>query len=360
MRRHGQIASELQHILDKATAEGAPHAALLHVQCGAAVWALASGVADIHSGRIAQATDRFRAGSILKPAIAAVVLQLVEEGKLSLDDPIPQRLPDRYTSGFTDADAITVRMLLNHRSGIGEWTEAENLQTLVLSDFRKVWRPEEYIALSVARGAKFRPGAAYAYNNTEYVLLGLIIEEVTGSSWRHNVVERIFKPVGIPANALPVPGASPDPGGHMHGYLRAGQREIDVTGIDPSMADAAGGHAFAPTTEELARFMGALLEGRYFKRAETLARMMHFEPTQHDTVAGGHRAGYGLGLGKYEFPEEPACIGHTGGTAGYSAFVIRIPELGITIAGAGGTDASEAITTFGAEARQLIVREARR
>lgn len=359
LQRPAEIARKLQHILDQATAQGLP-AALLHVQCGREVWTLASGVADVQSGRMAQPTDRFRAGSILKPAIAAVVLQLVEEGKLSLDEPITRRLPDQYTSGFRDAEAITVRMLLNHRSGIGEWTETENLEALVLSDLRKVWTPDEYIALSIARGPKFRPDAAYAYNNTEYVLLGLIIEKVTGTSWRDNVIERILTPIGVPAAALPQPGAPPDLSGHLHGYMTVDGRKLDVTGIDPSMADAAGGHAFAPTTEELARFMNSLLDGRFFKQEQTLAEMMNFKPTQNDPTAVGSRRAYGLGLGKYDLAEGAIGVGHTGSTAGYSSFVVRVPELGVTMSAAGSTDGYKEIMTFGAQACRLIIQEARR
>jgi D-alanyl-D-alanine carboxypeptidase len=351
--RHGQVARELQRALDKATAGASPHAALLRVQCGRQVWTLASGVADVNSGRAARPDDRFRAGSIVKPAIAAVVLQLVEEGKLSLDDPITRRLPERYTSGFKDADAITVRMLLNHRSGIGEWTEAEDLEARVLADFRKVWSADEYIAMSVARGPKFRPGEDYAYNNTEYVLLGLIIENLTGKSWRDSVLERILAPVRISPMALPPPGATPDLRGHVHGYVTAQGRELDATGVDPSMAGAAGGHAFAPTTEELVRFLDALLAGRYFKRSDTLAQMQDFLPAG-DATAAGPRRGYGLGLGQYVFPDGTTAIGHTGGTAGYSSFVLRLPRAGVTMAGAISVENGQAAAALVDEARKIL------
>jgi D-alanyl-D-alanine carboxypeptidase len=354
-----ELLPKLQHILDQAPAQGL-HAALLHVQCGRSAWSLASGVADLQTGRIAQPTDRFRAGSILKPAIAAVVLQLAEEGKLSLDEPITRRLSSQHTSGFRDAEMITVRMLLNHRSGIGEWTETENLETLVLSDLRKVWTPDEYIALSIARGPKFRPDAGYAYNNTEYVLLGLLIEKATGKSWRDAVIERIFAPIGISAAALPQPGASPNLSEHVHGYMVVNDARLDVTGLDSSMADAAGGHAFAPTTAELAHFMDSLLEGRFFKREQTLAQMMEFNPTRSDPVAAGVRIGYGLGLGKYQLAEGAIGIGHTGSTAGYHSFVFRLPELGVTITGAGSVAGEDTIMAFGAQACRLIIEEARR
>ena len=118
------------------------------------------------------------------------------------------------------------------------------------------------------------------------------------------------------------------------------------------MAGAAGGHAFAPTTAELSRLLDALLAGRFFKHPETLAMLEDFQPTGDPPP---RPIGYGMGLGKYPWYDGLAAYGHTGDTAGYLAFVFRIPELDVTISGAVTSETLEDVLALDMAARKVVV-----
>jgi D-alanyl-D-alanine carboxypeptidase len=127
--------------------------------------------------------DTFRAGSIMKPFVATAVLQLVEEGKFSLDDRLPAVLPPDVVARVPDADLITVRMLLEHTSGVPEYDDRP-FDLMVIANPRRVWKVEEFLDRSAAQPRRFAPGNRYAYSNTDYNLLGLVIEHATGKPWR--------------------------------------------------------------------------------------------------------------------------------------------------------------------------------
>jgi D-alanyl-D-alanine carboxypeptidase len=136
--------------------------------------------------------DTLRAGSIMKPFVATVVLQLVEEGKLALDDRLTAGLPGAVTARVAAADRITVRMLLNHTSGVPEYVD-QPFDRMVIANPRRVWAVEEFLVRSARHARKFPSGSRYAYSNTDYNLLGLVIEHVTGKPWRVEVRERVIE-----------------------------------------------------------------------------------------------------------------------------------------------------------------------
>jgi hypothetical protein len=159
-------------------------------------WTGAAGLGDIETNTPMRPDDKFRAGSIVKPFIAVVILQLVEEGLFSLDDPMTAVLPESVTDKFADSDQITVRMLLNHTSGIPEWiTDAASAE--IIANPAKVWEVEEFLDFAAAQAPYFAPGEGWTYSNTGYNLLGLVIEEATGRSWREEVRERIIETLGL-------------------------------------------------------------------------------------------------------------------------------------------------------------------
>ena len=110
----------------------------------------------------------------------------------------------------------------------------------------------------------FPPGTSYKYCNTEYTLLGLIIERLTGRSWRREVTRRVIGPLGLSHTYLPTPGHRSIAGAHAHGYLELDGKTVDVTRIDPSVAGAAGGGALVTTVDDVSRFLDALLQSRLF------------------------------------------------------------------------------------------------
>ena len=132
--------------------------------------------------------------------------------------------------------------------------------------------------LAAAKKPLFAPGTRYAYSNTEYTLLGLVIEHATGRSWQQEVTDRVIRPLGLGATVLPAAGNRSWMGPYAHGYLEVNGKVLDVSSVDPSMAGAAGGHALVTTGGDLVRFLDALLAGRLFRRPETLRQMLTFAP----------------------------------------------------------------------------------
>jgi D-alanyl-D-alanine carboxypeptidase len=270
--------------------------------------------------------DRFRAGSIMKPFVSVVVLQLVERGRLSLDARLPEVLPADAVDRFPTAPDITVRMLLSHRSGIPEW-DLPAQDEYAARHPAHVWTIAEILDLVAARPPAFAPGTAYSYCNTEYNLLGLIIDRITGRSWRREIIRRVIRPLRLTHTSLPAPGDRSIKGAHAHGYLVLDGRMVDRTRLDPSMAGAAGGSGLVTTVQDLARFWDALLKGRLFRHRGTLKEMLSFGPTPGDVTSG-----YGLGVERYTIPGGIKLIGHLGGAGTYRTFVGRQRPQGVTIA----------------------------
>jgi D-alanyl-D-alanine carboxypeptidase len=324
------LTGQLQEVLDAAVANpetGFPGAILRVSRGELGVWVGTAGLGEIETKTPVRSDDKFRAGSIMKTFVAVVVLQLVEEGSLSLDDRLPDVLPERLHSGFLDSDKITVRMLLNHTSGLPEWLSPAVIGEIV-SNPAKIWDVTEFLNLSAGQSPNFAPGSAYAYSNTDYNVLGAIIESVTDRSWRDEVTERVIEPLNLGNTLLPEPGNVSVPGNHVHGYGGSADAIMDLTAVDPSMAGAAGGGALVTTVSDLARFLDSVLSGELFDNDETLQEMMAFI----DAPGEGGQVGYGFGLQRYVLPGGTEVIGHLGSTAGYTAFVGHLTVEGITVA----------------------------
>ena len=324
------IGPRLQAIMDRAVrarGSGIPGVALYIRLPGHRTWSGAAGKASLHPATPMRAGDRFRAGSIAKTFVAAATLQLVEEGKFGLDDPLTAVLPTSVTARFPGAEAITVRMLLNHTSGLPEWDDAAFDRGVAAHPHRR-WTVGEFLDRAAAMPRTSAPGERFAYNNTDYNLLGLVIEQATGKSWRTVVRTQVLEPLHLKHTSLPRPGAVPAGRDIAHGYQRVGDKLYDFTDIDSSMAGAAGGHALLTSTEDLSRFLRAVLGGRLFHKPETLAAMRTFVTTPNEHG----RVGYGLGLERYVMPGGVEIVGHMGTTGGYRAFMFHLPAQDIDLA----------------------------
>jgi D-alanyl-D-alanine carboxypeptidase len=294
---------------------------------GQPLWAGAAGFADLETRAPLTPDARFRVGSIAKPFVAAVVLQLTEEGVLSLDDPMTAVLPTSVTDRFDAADRTTVRMLLNHTSGIPEWID-DQVHGYIAANPTKVWDVGEFLDLAAAKPRPFEPGTGWAYSNTDYNLLGLIIERATGHPWRQEVTTRILEPLNLTHTSLPEPGDLGIDEPYMHGYGVVDGAIVDQSRVDPSMAGAAGGGALVTTTADLTTFIDALLSGSLFRDPATRDAMTSFV----EITGENGQTGYGLGLERYVLPGGILAIGHSGGTAGYLNFVGVFPDLDLTLA----------------------------
>jgi D-alanyl-D-alanine carboxypeptidase len=323
-----RLARQLQRALDDALRDPSTHApgAILHVQSRRlGAWTGVAGLGRVAPSAPMRPDDGFRAGSIVKPFVAVVVLQLAEGGRLSLDARMPEVLPADVVGRFANAAQITVRMMLGHRAGIADW-DSPALDGQVARDQAKVWKVAELLDLAAAKPPVFAPGTSFSYSNTDYTLLGLVIERITGQTWRHEVARRVLRPLGLTHTHLPAPGQRSIKGAHAHGYVELDGRAVDVN-LDPSFAGAAGGYSLLTTVQDLARFLDALLAGRLFRHRATLTQMLAVGPAQGE----GGLVGYGLGIERRALPGGAELIGHLGGAV-YRSYVGRLHPTGVTIA----------------------------
>jgi D-alanyl-D-alanine carboxypeptidase len=320
--------SDLERTLDDVVARGvAPGASLTVAHPKYRTWSGASGVASLETHQALTPAERFRAGSILKMAVAAAVLQLVEQGELSLDAALTDLVPAALAARFADAHSITVRMLLRHTSGIPEFSTPE-FDAEVMGDPTHVWTFDEFFDRALARPPLFAPGAGWSYSNTNYILLGAILERTTGEPWRTTVRERVLERAGLADSELPEEG-NPRCAGCSRGYHPVEDRIVDVTEIDPSMAGPAGGDALVTTPADLVKLIGALVAGRLFDSPATFELMSDFVDAPIPEEA---QAGYGFGLQHLQ-AGDLELVGHLGGTAGFQGFVLIHPVTGIMASG---------------------------
>jgi D-alanyl-D-alanine carboxypeptidase len=280
-------------------------------------WVGSAGVRKLGETAKPPTNGRFRIGSNTKTFVATVVLQLVGEGKVGLDVPAADYLPQ-----FGLDRRITVRMLLQNTSGIfnhtGDYYDGTAMPGLPstgqewLDNRFHTYQPDELVRFALSKPPLFAPGTDWNYSNTNFVLAALLIEKVTGRSYAEEMRRRILHPLKLRGTV--VPGAWPRiPGPHAHGYYRYQGQTIDVTRQNPSLLFAGGD--MISTTQDLHTFFSALQGGRLLP-GPLLAEMR----TPHPKV------GYGLGL----YVEDAGCgvtvLRHNGSTIGYGALMYSTPD----------------------------------
>jgi D-alanyl-D-alanine carboxypeptidase len=289
----------------------------LRNMCGIVASALPdrSGVGNLRTGQPPQPVQTFRVASQTKAFVATIVLQLVADGRVGLDAPVSRYLPRL----LPDGDQVTVRQLLNHTSGLYD-PQVEVYQTLQdIYDLRfEHWTPRQVMALANDNGLLFPPGTAWSYSNTNYVVAGLLIERVTGTSIARQLERRLIRPLALRHTWFPTSTAALPPP-RLHGYLPLDDQpplaDADITRFNPSFFWASG--ALVSNVDDLDRFYDALFDGRLPPK-RLLAEML----TPVDTGAPG--TGYGLGLEIYSLPCGATMVGHTGALPGYNSGSFRL------------------------------------
>jgi peptidoglycan/LPS O-acetylase OafA/YrhL/CubicO group peptidase (beta-lactamase class C family) len=325
------LIAALQQVLDDTVADGFIPGAVLSINVpGYLPWSGASGIAD-HGRDLAMAPETLiHLGSVTKMFTAVVALQLVDEGKLDLDAPIGKYLPGVVAL----EDTTTVRHLLQHTSGIYDYLEDREYFVPAYQNPEHNWKPEE-LAEPAQLGPAFRPGAEgqWAYSSTNYVIVGMLIEKVTGRTLAREMRQRIFDRAALKHTFF-----APDEalkGNLAQGYIDASDR------ANVSMTFVFGTGNIISTADDLRRFVDALFGGRLL-RAESLAKMTALMDT--GGAYGMPELKYGLGMmsarlnvgPKADGAERPdeisVVLGHIGGIAGSRAAAWHVPATGITIA----------------------------
>ncbi|MBB6436061.1 serine hydrolase domain-containing protein [Streptomyces candidus] len=280
-------------------------------------WSARSGVADLGTGRPVPKGGYFRMGSNTKTFVATVVLQLAGQRRLSLDDTVHTWLPGVVRGNGNNGARITLRQLLQHTSGLYDY--ANDLPVLNSAQgYRRHWNddipPERLVAMAMRHG----PGdGSWSYSNTNYVLLGMIINRVTGRDWATEVTDRILRPLRLTHTFAPhtlAPRRRADlPSPHASGYeqFTEGGPLIDTTRLNHSWAGPAA--ELITTTEDLTRFWQALMGGRLLRPTQ-MAEMT----TTVDTRLGGR---YGLGIVRLPLPCGGWYWTHPGSVPGYATRV---------------------------------------
>ncbi|GII88521.1 serine hydrolase [Sphaerisporangium siamense] len=306
----------LQAALDAITAGGVP-GALAEARDENGRWTGTSGSNDLH-GTPVPPSGRWRVASITKTFVAALILQLTGEGKLRLDDPIARHLPGLLPRG----GQITVRMLLNHTSGLADyaatWEDSPR-------GFRELatttYTPQQLIDRGTALPPVSAPGGQWSYSNTGYIALGRLAEKITGQSLSHALRNRIFLRHGLSDTFLPTAERT-IPGAHLNGHTTDENGHLeDITRSDTSHAWAAG--AIISTAADLNRFYSLLMRGEIVPSALV---------TQMKRTVPGPDLAYGLGLMRLTLPCGKHVWGHTGHIPGYTTYSFHDDHRGLTIA----------------------------
>ncbi|AXK37580.1 class A beta-lactamase-related serine hydrolase [Streptomyces armeniacus] len=330
---------QTQDAMDAVVRRGDAPGLLGQAEDGGGVWHGEAGVADRESGRPRLPGERFRIGSITKTFVATVLLQLEAERKVKLDDAVEKWLPGLVRGQGHNGRRITLRQLLNHTSGIYDFTVAPAFRRQLFGPAfldRRYDRhaPAELVRAAMAHPPDFPPGTGWRYSNTNYVLAGLVVEVVTGRPYAEEIRNRVIDPLGLRDTSLPgestgipgrhgrayssLPGDTRTEGSRTEGSRTDadGTRTVhDVTALNPAIAGASG--EMISSTGDLITFLRALLDGRLLPPRQ-LRAMTTTVPTADTTPYER----YGLGLRARELSCGTVVWGHDGTIHGSAALAM--------------------------------------
>ena len=316
----GDLPAEfLREIIDTAVARGVPGIVVRVETRDGEVWSGAAGLTRIEGGVALTTGDALRIFSISKMATAAAVLTLVDDGLVSLDDKIGVRLDADLVAGIPHGDSIDIGSLIAQTSGIREYFD-DSFSGTIRQDPSRRWEPAELVSLASKGDPTASPGSDVSYySNTNYVLLGLIIEAATDMPLAEAVRSRLLEPLGM--NNSYSPGES-GPALNVAGYVPAGGNMIDASGADLSIAYGAG--FLTSTAEDVARLTRGLFESDLLSPESRALMTSGFRPLE------GTPVDYGYGTFLFKMLD-PSPIGHTGQGPGFSSVAAWWPESGTVV-----------------------------
>ncbi|MEL6813676.1 MAG: serine hydrolase [Cyanobacteria bacterium J06598_3] len=316
------LIEQLQNTLETSLAPGA---AMAVVTADGSVWQGAAGLADIDAGTPMPTNAQIDIGSITKPIVAVTTLQLMQEGKLTLDDTLGQWLPE-VIGNIENSETITLRQLLNHSSGIPDIYD-DDFALSVLADLDRIWTPEDFIESVYGKQSDFSPGERFRYSNTNYTLLGLVIQAVTGDGLESQVRSRIFTPLGMDDSLMVSPSTQPDD--FLRGYFDPAnyglseESQLLKVPFHPSLQGFGEG-GIVSSVADLARFSEALNNGE-------LLSPTTYQQMQAESVGGEDditRTGLGIDVVSTDYG---TLIGHDGGFPGAAAAMYALQGENISV-----------------------------
>lgn len=259
----------------------------------------AYGVADTKTGRPLSPDDHFRVGSVTKTFVATAILQLVEEHKVSLDAPL-----DTYVAGVPGGDRITVRQLLQMRSGLPDYLTDQLMRTWQDEPTTSAWKHTEIVPFLQRVPANFAPGERFEYSNSNYVLLGMVVESVTHQT-AEQVIGALIRKAGLKQTSIPSPPTNTElPVPFVRGYDY--ETGADVTALNPDVGWTAGN--MTSTVGDLTQWSKELAEGALLN-GDLHEQQLAVQPLD---PANAEAAGYGLGI-----IQVGDWLGHGGSIVGY-------------------------------------------
>ncbi|MFE3188296.1 serine hydrolase domain-containing protein [Nocardia sp. NPDC059240] len=302
-------------------------------------WTATFGTGTIGKNVPMTVDDHFRFGSNTKTMTVTVLMQLAQEGKLALDDPIA-----KYWPGVTNGDHITLAQLAEMRSGLFSYTFDEPFNASLDNDPQRVWTPQQLLDIAFSHPVNFAPGAQFEYSNTNTILLGLVIEKVTGKPVADSFKQRIFDPLGLKQTSFPAATDNSIPDPHPQGYafgtnistlktfalppdqqaaaLAGTLLPSDQTTSSPSWTWTAGG--IISTVDDMTTYVQALVDGKLLDPQMQKTRIDSIQPIDPANPA---MAGYGLGIVRFG----AHLLGHDGQMPGFMTFMGTDPDTGLTI-----------------------------
>jgi D-alanyl-D-alanine carboxypeptidase len=305
----------MRDVAEQVLAAGAP-GYLARIDDGQHVATTVAGLADTATGRRLTGREQFEIGSNTKTFMATLALQLVDHRKLDLDAPVSKYLPGVVPNGRN----ITVRMLLNHTSGLFNYTGDPDFFVTMEQHPQHVYTDRELLGVAFAHDPNFAPGTGWSYSNTNYILVGMILQKLTGESLPDLVQQRIVRPLGLTRTYFADPRAVHTGAGYAHGYaVEFGVTPRPYTDIADrplgSWAGAAG--AVISTRDDLSRFFAAVLGAKLFSAAQ----LRQMKTTIAVPAEFGIDGAYGLGLFKINSPCGTVW-GHGGDTLGHHSTAV--------------------------------------
>ena len=305
----------LNTIVQRGMAEQCVPGVIAGVWSGGTAWTTTQGHANLRTAEPMMPDGHIRIASVSKTFVATVLLQLVAEGKATLDDVL-----ERYVPGVPNGDRITLRHLLGMTGGIFNYVNDAEFEPAYTDDPLMPFSDEQFLQIMRRNQPKFSPGEGVEYSDSNYYLLGMIIERLTGRSAAQEIDERVIQPLGLAGTSLPDSPAMPTPA--PRGYAASpGSRELrDLTESSAKIPWTAG--AMISTLEDLRVWSRALATGTLLS-PEMQRERLHLSSLD---LSEERRFGYGLGIMEWQ-----GWLGHAGAIFGYSTWMLHHPQKDATV-----------------------------